>query len=182
VKSILQALETAATWAVPLFIVAVPWLGLRRKVRVYEAFTEGAKEGFQVAVRIIPYLVAILGAVGALRGSGALDALANHVGPYTEKIGLPAVALPMLLIRPLSGSAAQGLVAGVLADPRYGPDSYAGHLVSVMAGSTETTFYVLAVYCGAVGINRYRQALPAALMADVVGFIASIAVCWAIFR
>lgn len=178
----LKLLETAATWAVPLFVVAVPWIGISRKVKVYEAFTDGAKEGFQVAVRIIPYLVAILGAVGALRGSGALDALANHVGPYTEKLGLPAVALPMLLIRPLSGSAAQGVVAGVLNDPRYGPDSYAGHLVSVMAGSTETTFYVLAVYCGAVGITRYRQALPAALMADLVGFVASIAVCWMIFH
>ena len=181
-KGVLQALEVAATWAVPLFVVFVPWYGLWRKVRVYEAFTDGAKEGFSVAVRIIPYLVAILGAVGALRGSGALDALATHVGPFTEKLGLPAVALPMLIIRPLSGSAAQGVVAGVLADPKYGPDSYAGHLVSVMAGSTETTFYVLAVYCGAVGITRYRQALPAALMADVVGFIASIAVCWVLFR
>lgn len=181
-KGFLQGVEVAATWAVPLFVVFIPWLGLRRGVRVYEAFTEGAKEGFGVAVKIIPYLVAILGAVGALRGSGALDALARNVGPYTERIGLPAVALPMILIRPLSGSAALGVVAGVLKDPNYGPDSYAGHLVSVMAGSTETTFYVLAVYCGAVGINRYRQALPAALMADLVGFVASIAVCWVMFR
>ena len=181
-KELLKALEQVAVWAVPLFVVAVPWWGLYRKVRVYEAFTEGAKEGFQVAVRIIPYLVAILGAVGALRGSGALDALATKVGPYTERFGLPPVALPMLLIRPLSGSAAQGVVASVLNDPRYGPDSYAGHLVSVMAGSTETTFYVLAVYCGAVGLTRYRQALPAALMADLAGFVASIAVCWLLFR
>lgn len=181
-RGVLQALEAAAVWAVPLFVVAVPWIGLRKKVPVYSAFTDGAKEGFTVAVKIIPYLVAILGAVGALRGSGALDALATHVGPYTEKLGLPAVALPMLLIRPLSGSAAQGVVAGVINDPHYGPDSYAGHLVSVMAGSTETTFYVLAVYCGAVGITRYRQALPAALMADLVGFVASIAICWALFR
>jgi len=133
-------------------------------------------------VKIIPYLVAILGAVGALRGSGALDALTRYVGPFTEKLGLPAAALPMVLIRPLSGSAAQGVVASVLADPRYGPDSYAGHLVSVMSGSTETTFYVLAVYCGAVGITRYRQALPAALMADFVGVVASIAVCLALFH
>ena len=180
-KGVLQALEVAATWAVPLFVVFVPWYGLLRKVRVYEAFTEGAKEGFTVAVRIIPYLVAILGAVGALRGSGALDALATHVGPLTEKFGLPAVALPMLIIRPLSGSAAQGVVAGVLADPHYGPDSYAGHLVSVMAGSTETTFYVLAVYFGAVGIQRARHAVGCALLADLAGVLASIAVCYWFF-
>jgi spore maturation protein SpmB len=174
--------QGASAWAVPAFVVGVPLWGLIKKVRVYEAFTDGAKEGFQVAVRIIPYLVAILGCVGALRGVGALDLLATQLGPYTERIGLPAVALPMLLIRPLSGSAAQGVVASVLNDPRYGPDSYAGHLVSVMAGSTETTFYVLATYCGVVGITRYRQALPAALTADIVGFVASIAVCAFFFR
>jgi spore maturation protein SpmB len=177
-----EAMSAVSAWIVPLLVVAIPLWGLRRKVPVYEAFTEGAKEGFQVAVRIIPYLVAILGAVGALRGSGALNFLVEHVGPFTDRLGLPAVALPMLLIRPLSGSAANGVVVSVLNDAHYGPDSYAGHLVSVMAGSTETTFYVLAVYCGAVGVTRYRQALPAALLADLVGFLASIAVCLAVFR
>ena len=133
-----QALSAASAWVVPALVVIAPVWGLARKVPVYEAFTEGAKEGFQVAVRIIPYLVAILGAVGALKGAGAVDFLLTHVGPITERVGLPAVALPMLLIRPLSGSAANGVVASVLGDPHYGPDSYAGHLVSVMAGSTET--------------------------------------------
>jgi spore maturation protein SpmB len=177
-----HAIESVSVWVIPALVVAAPIWGLAKKVPVYEAFTEGAKEGFQVAVRIIPYLVAILGAVGALKGAGAVDFLTTRIGPITERFGLPAVALPMLLIRPLSGSAANGVVASVLTDPHYGPDSYAGHLVSVMAGSTETTFYVLAVYCGAVGITRYRQALPAALFADLVGFVASIAVCSYVFR
>lgn len=173
----LQLFQGAASWAVPLFLVGVLWLGVWRKVPVYVAFTDGAKEGFGVATRVIPYLVAILGAVGALKGSGAMDFLVKQVGPFTEPLGLPAVALPMAIIRPLSGSGAQGLVASILNDPAYGPDSYAGHLVSVMAGSTETTFYVLAVYGGAVGIQRARQAIPAALAADVVGFLASVVVC-----
>jgi spore maturation protein B len=167
------ALEALSAWAVPLLVAGIPAWALSRKVKVYPVFVEGAKEGFQVAVRIIPALVAVVVALGMLRASGAMDGLAALLGPLTERLGIPASVLPLVVVRPLSGGAALGVVADVLRSD--GPDSYAGRLASVMAGSTETTFYVLAVYFGAVGITRYRQALPAALLADLAGFAASVA-------
>ncbi|MEY2668597.1 MAG: hypothetical protein RJA59_1235 [Pseudomonadota bacterium] len=172
-----SALEALSAWAVPLLVAGIPAWALTRKVKVYPVFVEGAKEGFQVAIRIIPPLVAVVVALGMLRASGALDGLAALLAPLTSAVGIPTSVLPMVIVRPLSGGAALGVVADVLRSD--GPDSYAGRLVSVMAGSTETTFYVLAVYFGAVGITRYRQALPAALLADVAGFTASVvAVKW----
>jgi spore maturation protein B len=153
-------------------VAGVPAYALARKVKVYPAFLEGAKEGFQVAVRIIPPLVAVFVALGMLRASGAMEAFAGLVSPLTSRLGVPASVLPIVLVRPLSGGAAWGVVGDVLRSD--GPDSHAGRLVSVMAGSTETTFYVLAVYFGAVGITRYRQALPAGLIADAVGFGAAV--------
>ena len=167
------ALEALSVWAVPLLVAGIPAWAITRKVKVYPVFVEGAKEGFQVAVRIIPPLVAVVVALGMLRASGAMDGLAALLAPVTSRIGIPASVLPLVLVRPLSGGAALGVVADVLRSD--GPDSYAGRLASVMAGSTETTFYVLAVYFGAVGITRYRQALPAALIADLAGFAASVA-------
>jgi len=150
---------------------------LGRRVRIYEEFVEGAKEGFKVAVKIIPYLVAILVAVGMFRASGALDAVVGMLGPWTTRIGLPAEALPMALMRPLSGSGAYGILASIVNDPAIGPDSYTGYLVSTLQGSTETTFYVLAVYFGAVQVRRIRHALAAALTADVAGVIFAIIAC-----
>lgn len=176
---ITAALETVSRWAVPLLLAGIPLYAIARGVKVYPAFLEGAKEGFQVAVRIIPALVAVLVALGMLRASGALDGIARLVGPAAEALGIPASALPMVLVRPLSGGAALGVVGDVLR--AEGPDSHAGRLVSVMAGSTETTFYVLAVYMGSVGISRYRQALPAGLLADAAGFAASVLVVRALF-
>jgi spore maturation protein B len=165
-------LEAISVWAIPLVVAGVPLYALTRKVKVYPVFVEGAKEGFQVAVRVIPPLVAVVVALGMLRASGAMDGLAAILAPVTSRIGIPASVLPMVIVRPLSGGAALGVVADVLRSE--GPDSYAGRLASVMAGSTETTFYVLAVYFGAVGVTRYRQALPAALLADLAGFAASV--------
>jgi spore maturation protein B len=167
--------------AIPVFLVGIPLFAFAVRVPPYERFIEGAKEGFWLAIRVLPYLVAILAVVGAFRFSGAMEWVAQTIGPYTERIGLPTPALPMVLIRPLSGAAANGVAGAVFADPLLGPDSYVGRLVSVMAGSTETTFYVLAVYFGAVGIRRYRHALVAGLLADLSGFAASIAVVWAVF-
>jgi spore maturation protein SpmB len=155
--------------------------GAVRRVRVYEVLVDGAKEGFQVALRIIPYMVAILTAVGMLRASGALDAFIGWISPLTAPLGLPAEALPMALLRPLSGSGAYGVMAALLNDPAIGPDSYTGYLVSTLQGCTETTFYVLAVYFGAVQIRRVRHALAAALTADVVGIAAAVAVCGYLF-
>jgi len=140
-------------------------------------FVEGAKEGFQVAVRIIPYLVAILVAVGMFRASGAMESLVSFLGVWTGKVGMPAEALPMAFLRPLSGSGAYGIMASIINDPAIGPDSYTGYLVSTLQGSTETTFYVLAVYFGAVQVRRIRHALAAALTADLAGVIFAVAGC-----
>ena len=144
--------------------------GFFRRVRVYEVFVDGAKEGFQVALRIIPYLVAILVAVGMFRASGALGAMVQWMGGWTAGLGLPAEALPMAIMRPLSGSGAYGILASIVNDPAIGPDSYTGYLVSTLQGSTETTFYVMAVYFGAVQIRRIRHTLAAALTADLCRF------------
>mgnify|MGYP000166850339 CR=1 FL=1 len=144
---------------------------------MYEVFVEGAKDGFQVAIRIIPYLVAILVAVDMLRASGVMDAVVGALGSMTGRLGLPAEALPMALMRPLSGSGAYGILASIINDPAIGPDSYTGMLVSTLQGSTETTFYVMAVYFGAVQVRRIRHAMAAALTADVAGVIGAIIIC-----
>jgi len=163
-----------APWIVPGLMVALLGFGAAKGVAVYECFVEGAKDGFQVALRIIPYLVAILTAVAMFRASGAMDAVVGPLGAVTGLIGLPAEALPMALLRPLSGSGAYGVLASIIQDPALGPDSLVGYLVSTFQGSTETTFYVLAVYFGAVGIRRIRHALFAALLADVAGIAAAV--------
>ncbi len=165
-----------APWIIPSLIVLLLGFGAAKRVRIYEVFVEGAKDGFQVALRIIPYLVAILVAVGMLRESGALELLIGPLGAVTALVGLPGEALPMALLRPLSGSGAYGILASILQDPAIGPDSYTGYLVSTFQGSTETTFYVLAVYFGAVGIRRIRHALATGLTADVAGVIGAVAI------
>jgi spore maturation protein B len=174
-----SALETLSIWAVPLLVAGIPLHALTRKVKVYPVFLEGARAGFETGVRIIPPLVAVIVALGMLRASGALDALAGLLAPILGPLGVPASVLPLVVIRPLSGGGALGVVGDVLR--AEGPDSYAGRLVSVMCGSTETTFYVLAVYFGAAGITRYRHALPAALLADLAGMAAAVAVVRLLF-
>lgn len=164
-------------WIIPGLAVALLGYGVMRGVRVYEVFVEGARDGFQVAIRIIPYLVAILVAVAMFRASGAMDLVVRPLGAVTALVGLPADALPMALLRPLSGSGAYGILASIINDPSIGPDSYTGYLVSTLQGSTETTFYVLAVYFGAVGIRRLRHALPAALTADAAGIAGAVVAC-----
>lgn len=168
-------------WIVPGLMVAFLLFGAARGVRIYEVFVEGAKDGFQVALRIIPYLVAILVAVGMFRASGAMDYMVATLGALTGPLGLPAEALPMALLRPLSGSGAYGVMASIINDPAIGPDSYVGMLVTTLQGSTETTFYVLAVYFGAVQIRRMRHTLAAALTADVVAVAAAVAICSYLF-
>ena len=166
--------QVIAPWIIPGLILGFLLFGVARGVRIYEVFVEGAKEGFQVALRIIPYLVAILVAVGMLRASGALGVFVGLLAPWTTPLGLPPEALPMALLRPLSGSGAYGIVAGIMQDPATGPDTYVGLLVSTLQGSTETTFYVLAVYFGAIQVRRVRHTLAAALSADVVAVIAAV--------
>jgi len=170
-----------APWIIPGLMVGLLAFGVAKRVRVYEVFVDGAKEGFQVAFRIIPYLVAILVAVAMFRASGALELIIGPLGSLTQHVGLPAEALPMALLRPLSGSGAYGIVASIINDPTIGPDSYTGYLVSTFQGSTETTFYVLAVYFGAVQIKRLRHALVPALMADLAGVIAAVGIVYALY-
>jgi spore maturation protein SpmA len=169
--------RSISPWIIPGLMLGFLAFGVVRRVRIYEVFVEGAKEGFQVAIRIIPYLVAILVAVGMFRASGAMEAMVNMLGGLTAKVGMPAEALPMALLRPLSGSGAYGVMASIMNEPGIGPDSYTGYLVSTLQGSTETTFYVLAVYFGAIQVRRIRHALAAALAADLVGIAAAVVIC-----
>jgi len=164
--------EIIGPWLVPTMVFVFVTFGAARGVRVYEAFIEGAKEGWEVGVNIIPYVVAILAAVGMLRGSGAIDLFVWAVGDYTMMLGMPPEALPMALIRPLSGSGATGVMMATMVES--GPDSYVGYVVSTLQGSTETTFYVLAVYFGAVQVTKIRHAMAAALTADAVGIAGAV--------
>lgn len=169
--------QSISPWIIPGLMVTLLGFGVARRVAIYEVFVEGAKDGFQVALRIIPYLVAILVAVGMFRASGAMELMIEPLGQVTRLFGLPPEALPMALLRPLSGSGAYGILASIIENPDIGPDSYTGYLVSTFQGSTETTFYVLAVYFGAVQIRRIRHALVAALAADATGVAAAIVIC-----
>ena len=164
--------EILSYWMLPPIIAGCVAYGWVRGVRVYDALVEGAKEGFQVAVRIIPYLVAILVAVGMFRASGGIGILVDALSGITTRIGMPAEALPMALLRPLTGSGAQGVMTEVMSV--HGPDSLIGYMVSTFQGSTETTFYVLAVYFGAVGVRRTRHTIPACLFADLTGILAAV--------
>ncbi|MYH31953.1 MAG: spore maturation protein [Acidobacteria bacterium] len=158
-------------WMLPALVSALVLYGWVRGVRVYDSLVEGAKQGFDVALRIIPFLVAILVAIGMFRAAGGIDALVTALGPITTLIGMPAEVLPVAVLRPLSGSGSLGVAAEII--QTHGPDSLIGYLASTVYGSTETTFYTLAVYFGAVGIRNTRHTLPACLSADVAGILAA---------
>jgi spore maturation protein B len=174
-----QIIEVLSLLAIPLLVLVIVIHGAVKKVKIYEAFVEGAREGFNVGVRIIPYLVAMLVAIGIFRTGGAMDLLTMLLSPLTRWIGMPAETLPMALMRPLSGSGALGVMAETI--QAEGPDSLIGRMVSVMMGSGETTFYVLAVYFGSVGITRTRQAVPAGIVADGIGILMSVLIVTWIF-
>ena len=171
-ETILNLVNILSIVAIPGLVLFIITYGAFKKVKVYENFVEGAKEGFQVAIRIIPYLVAMLVAIGVFRASGAMELLTTLIAPVTNFIKMPSEALPMALIRPLSGSGALGVMSDII--KTHGPDSLIGRMVSVMMGSSETTFYVLAVYFGSVSITRTRQAVLAGIIADVVSVIMSV--------
>ena len=158
-------------------IIAFIWAGVRKKINVYEAFVEGAKGGFETAVRIIPYLVAILVAIGVFRASGAMDFIVDGIGSFVEMLGGNAdyvAALPTAIMKPLSGSGARGMMVDAMT--QYGPDSFIARLSCIFQGATDTTFYILAVYFGSVGIRKTRHAVMAGLLTDICGVIAAIAV------
>ncbi len=169
-------MQTFAVFILPLIIVLIPLYGLIKKVPVYEVFVDGAKEGFQIGVRIIPYLVAILFAIGMFRASGAMDWMITGLRPVLSLVGFPADLLPMAIFRPLTGSGSVGILADLIAV--HGEDSLIVKMAATMFGSTETTFYVIAVYFGSVGIRRMRYAVQTGLIADLAGIIASVAVVY----
>ena len=167
-------------YIIPLLLVGIPFYGLAvKKVKVSESFVEGAKDGFTIAVRIIPYLVAILVAIGMFRASGALDMLLTLLSPVLNAIGFPPENLPLALMRPLSGSGSLGLLTDLI--NQHGAESLIAKIGATMFGSTETTFYVLAVYFGSIGIKRSRHALAAGLIADAVGIISAVYLCRLLF-
>lgn len=168
-------MELLFTMVVPFTIAGVALYGLGRGVDVYDALAKGAGGGLEVLLRIFPALVGLMTAVAMLRASGALELAAGALAPVLDRVGLSAQLLPLMLVRPISGSAALGVGAELI--QTYGPDSQLGRTAAVMLGSTETTFYTIAVYFGAVGITRTRYAVPAALCADLTGFLAA---AWAV--
>jgi spore maturation protein SpmA len=165
--------------SIPFLLATFPLYAALRRVKVYEEFVEGAKEGLEVALRIIPYLVAILVAIGMFRAAGGIDLLSKALGPAMMAVGFPAELMPLALMRPLSGSGSLGLFTELVKN--FGADSLIARTAGTIYGSTETTFYVLAVYFGSVGIKKTRYALLAGLGADLVGIIASVVICRAIF-
>jgi spore maturation protein B len=168
-------LDGISLWAMPVLLVLIPLVGMIRKVKVYDVFIEGAKEGFDVAVRIIPFLVGILVAIGMFRGSGAMDLLLSGLRPLVAPIGFPPELVPLAILRSLTGSGSLAFTTDLI--KTHGPDSVIARTAATMYGSSETTFYVLAVYFGSVGVRRTRHAVPAALIADLVAAVAAVVIC-----
>ena len=168
-------LDAISLWAIPVLLVVIPLVGIIRRVKVYDVFIEGAKEGFDVAVKIIPFLVGILVAIGMFRGSGAMDLLMAALRPIVVRTGFPAELVPLTILRSLTGSGSLAFTTDLI--KTHGPDSVIARMAATLYGSSETTFYVLAVYFGAVGIRRTRHAVPAALVGDIVAAIAAVVVC-----
>lgn len=166
--------------AIPAVMFIFLGWGIVRKVKVYEVFVEGAKDGFNTAVRIIPYLVAMLVAIGIFRASGAMELLTTLLAPVTGLIGMPPETLPMAFMRPLSGSGSLGIMTELM--KTHGPDSVIGIMASTMYGSSETTFYVLAVYFGSVNVRNTRHAVPTGLIADVAGMLTAVWIVNLLFR
>ena len=167
-------------YIIPFLLVGIPFCGLIiKKIKVYELFVDGARDGFDIALRIIPYLVAILVAIGMFRASGAMEMFISFISPILNIIGFPPENVPLAIMRPLSGSGSLGLFTDLVNE--YGTDSLFTKIGATMFGSTETTFYVLAVYFGSVGIRKSRHALIAGLIADAVGVIAAVYICKIIF-
>lgn len=167
-------------YIIPLIILFILAYGYAKGVKVYEVFIEGAKEGLLITYRIFPYIAAMLLAVGMLRKSGGLDFLLYIISPLTNAIGIPQDIMPLVIMKPLSGSGALGILADIL--KRVGPDSFEGIVASTIMSSTETIFYTLTVYFGSIGIKNIRHTLVAALLADFAGVIAALIICTILFK
>jgi spore maturation protein B len=168
-----------SAWAIPVIIVFIPLYAAYRKVPVYESFVEGAKEGFDTAVKIIPHLVGMMVAISIFRASGALDMLMDWMRPFFNYIGVPTEVLPLAILRPITGAGSLAFTTDLI--EQFGPDSMIGRIASTVQGSTDTTLYVITVYFGAIGIRKAGYALKVGLISDLVGFVASIVICFMVF-
>lgn len=168
-----------SNWIFLAFIAGIPTYGFLKKVNVFDTFIEGAKDGFSTSIKIMPYLIAMMVAIGMLRASGFFELLSHLLAPALNAIGMPSELLPLALIRPFSGSAFTGLMADLINN--YGGNSFLAKTAATMMGSTETTFYVVAVYFGSVGIQRTRHAIPVGLLADFTGMLVAIMICRYLF-
>ncbi|HET7579426.1 MAG TPA: spore maturation protein [Bacillales bacterium] len=175
----MSVITILSIWLIPVLIGFVLVYGTMKKVPTYECFVEGGKEGFKTAIQIIPYLVGMLVAIQVFRASGAMDFFIGLLKPALEAVGFPAEVVPLALLRPISGTGALGLTTDLI--KTYGPDSFIGRLASTMQGSTDTTFYILTVYFGAVGIRRMGDALKVGLLADLAGILAAFIIVSLVF-
>lgn len=175
----MEIVSTISLWFIPVLIAVILIYGTYKKVPTYESFVEGGKEGIKMAVSIIPFLVGMMVAIAVFRASGALDLMVDWIRPALEKAGVPAEIVPLAIIRPISGTAALGITSDLIGV--YGPDSFIGRLAATLQGSTDTTFYVLTVYFGAVGIKKMGDAVKVGLLADAVAIVAAIVVVTIMF-
>lgn len=174
-----SAVNLVSVWILPLMLIIILTVAMLKKVPVYEAFTDGAKDGFKVAINIIPYLVAIIVGISMFRASGIIDSLGHYLAGVLDFFNVPVDVLPVMIVRSLSGSAALGIFSDIA--NHFGPDSYATKLSAIIVGSSETTFYVLAVYFGSVGISKVRYAMLVGILADIIGIVAAITVAHVFF-
>lgn len=174
-----EIMNTVSAWAIPVLVVVVVAYAAWKRVPVFETFVEGGKEGFAIAVDLIPYMVAMLVGLGIFRESGAFDLLVKLLNPLTSLLGIPGEVLPLAIMRPISGNGALAIAAETM--QRYGPDSLLGLIACTMQGSTDTTFYILTVYFGSVGVRNARYSLKTGLLADITGFLVSVYVCKLVF-
>lgn len=175
----IQAVQQVSRWAVPVLIFFILLFAALRGVKVYECFIKGAEEGFSLAVRIIPYLVAMMMAVSIFRQTGVLQLFTKYGENIFKALSIPPDIIPLALMRPFSGGGALGITAEII--NTHGPDSFLGRLASTMQGSTDTTFFILTVYFGSVGIKKYRYSVAVGLLADLISFIAAIYICNLVF-
>ncbi|NOU97601.1 spore maturation protein [Paenibacillus sp. LMG 31456] len=168
-----------SAWAIPVIIVFIPLYAAYRKVPVYESFVDGAKEGFDTAIRIIPHLVGMMVAISVFRASGAMELMLGWSRPFFEMIGIPSEVLPLAILRPITGAGSLAFTTDLL--QQFGPDSMVGRIASTIQGSTDTTLYVITVYFGAIGIRKASYALKVGLISDIIGFAASILICYLVF-
>ncbi|WP_159882930.1 spore maturation protein [Paenibacillus puerhi] len=174
-----EFINLISAWAIPVIIVFIPLYAAYHKIPVYESFVDGAKDGFDTAIRIIPHLVGMMVAISVFRASGAMDLFIGWLKPICEQLGVPSEIIPLAFLRPITGAGSLAFTTDLIS--QFGPDSMVGRIASTIQGSTDTTLYVVTVYFGAIGIRKAGYALKVGLISDAVGFIASIVICYLAF-